>query len=606
MIMKANHLILILFYITFHFVMFSCSDDGLSSYNNNNSSNSNDDDSVEEEDDDEADYAYSVSDAMDENADNHEEDGDYTYSESDITEITLTTSSITIDGDGASLSNNTVTISKEGTYRITGTNNDIQVHVDTDDEGNVQIILNGANMTCSDSAPIFAENAEKVIIILADNTTNYITDASTYVYDSSDEDEPNAAIHSKADLSFYGNGTLNVTANYNDGITSKDGLIIKNGTFNITAADDGIRGKDYLIIEGGTFNIDAEGDGFKSDNDDDSDKGYIYIIDGTFTVDAGADGMQAETDLLIAEGTFDITTADGSESYLSNDDSAKGLKSNVNIVTDGGSFTLNCADDAVHTDGNLILNNGDYSINTGDDGLHADYNLEINGGSINIEDCYEGIESLVITINDGEIVVNSSDDGVNAAGGDSASSSPGFGGGGSTGNAYLYINGGYLAIYNPTGDGLDCNGDMEINGGTILIHGPKPNNANGSLDFDNSCLVDGGTIIGAGSSNMLETISSSSDQYSVLIKFSNTISAGTMINVQTSSGTEIFSFVPAINVQAVQFSTPELTTGSYVIYTGGSHSGTESDGYYTDGTYTAGSEYKTFSISSKSTTVGSR
>ncbi len=598
--MKFKYLLFCALIIAFNHFLTSC-DDGLSSDNQGNTSNS-DDDTVDEEDEDEDDYAYTVSDATDENEETHEETGDYTYDESDITEITLSSTSIDIDGDGASLSDNIVTISSEGTYRISGTSSDAQVHVDTDDDGNVQIILNGADMTCSNSAPIFAENAEKVIIILADNTDNYITDASTYEYDS-DEDEPNAAIHSKADLSITGTGSLTVTANYNDGITSKDGLIIKEGTFNITAADDGIRGKDYLVIDGGTFNIESEGDGFKSDNDEDSDKGYILINNGSFNIDAGDDGIQATTDLLIAGGTFDITTGGGSESSLGSDNSAKGLKSDVNIITDGGTFDINSADDAVHTDGNLIINDGNFTCNTGDDGFHADYNLEINGGDINIEDSYEGIESLVITINDGNIIVNSSDDGLNAAGGDSSSSSPGFGGGGTTGNCYLYINGGYLALY-VSGDGLDSNGDIQIEGGTILIHGPK-SSSNSSIDFDDSCLVNGGTIIGAGSSGMLETISSSSDQYSVIIKFSSSQSAGTMVNVQTSSGTEIFTFTPEASFQAIQFSTPELTTDSYVIYTGGSHTGTEEDGYYTSGTYTTGTQYKTFTISSKNTTVGS-
>ncbi len=571
-------------------------------------------------------YTYTVSDLMSDNQDSHEESGDYTWSESDITEIILSDNSISIDGDGATVSNAIVTISNEGTYRITGTSSDIQVLVDTEDEGNVQIILNGANMTCSTSAPIFAKSAEKVIIILADNTTNYITDASTYQYDSSDEDEPNAAIHSKADLSFSGSGTLNLTANYNDGITSKDGLIIKEGTYNITASDDGIRGKDYLTIDGGTFNIDAGGDGLKSDNDDDTDRGYILINDGYLTINAGADGMQAETDLLIADGTVDITSGGGSNSSVGADDSAKGLKANLFIISDGGTFTLNTADDAIHSDSIIVFNNGNYTLSTGDDAMHSEYDLSVNGGDINIEKSYEGIEAMIITINDGDIIVNSSDDGLNASGGTTTSTyslkaGPGgnMGGnngpdmGGDTGgdmggqdeatDAYIYINGGYLAIY-ASGDGVDSNGNLDIEGGTILVHGPAEG-GNGSIDYNGTGIINGGTLICAGSSDMTQGFDTSSNQYSVILTFDNTISSGTLVNIQNTSGDEIFTFKSAVNFQALIFSTPDLTTESYVAYTGGSYSGSETDGYYTGGNYTAGTQYTTFTITSISTSIGS-
>ena len=51
-----------------------------------------------------------------------------------------------------------------------------------------------------------------------------------------------------------------MNGNYNDGITSKDGLVITDGTISVTAADDGIRGKDYLVVGGGTYDVTAEAD----------------------------------------------------------------------------------------------------------------------------------------------------------------------------------------------------------------------------------------------------------------------------------------------------------------------------------------------------------
>ncbi|MBN2149694.1 MAG: carbohydrate-binding domain-containing protein [Anaerolineales bacterium] len=81
-----------------------------------------------------------------------------------------------------------------------------------------------------------------------------------------DENEPNAAIFSKANLTFYGNGSLTVDGNYQDGIASQDGLIIASGALMINAIDDGMRGKDYLVVKGGNITINAQSNGLKSDN----------------------------------------------------------------------------------------------------------------------------------------------------------------------------------------------------------------------------------------------------------------------------------------------------------------------------------------------------
>ena len=91
----------------------------------------------------------------------------------------------------------------------------------------------------------------------------------------------------KTNLSIYGDGTLTVKGNYNDGITSKDGLIISSGNISVSSADDGIRGKDYLVIKSGTININAGGDGIISDNEEDVGMGYINIDDGVLNITSG-------------------------------------------------------------------------------------------------------------------------------------------------------------------------------------------------------------------------------------------------------------------------------------------------------------------------------
>ncbi|MDD5766836.1 MAG: carbohydrate-binding domain-containing protein, partial [Candidatus Marinimicrobia bacterium] len=361
------------------------------------------------------DFTDKVINALVYNCDDHEDSDDYSWNTSSVIPITLNGSSINVTGSGATVSGTKVTVTSTGNYSISGTLSDGQIIVNTEDEGTVRLILNGANITSSTSAPIHIISAKKVVLVLADTTQNYVTDASSYS-SSTEEDAPNATIFSMSDLTIFGNGILTVDANYNDGIASKDGLIIKSGTININSVDDGIRGKDYLIVKNGNITVKSGGDGLKSDNEDDSSKGYISIEAGTLNITSGGDAIAAETDVLISNGTISLTSGGGS-GYAVGTISTKGIKAIVNTIIDDGTITINSADDALHSNGCLVINGGTFSISSGDDGVHADSILGINGGDILIKKSYEGIESAAIIITDGTIHVTSSDDGINAAGG---------------------------------------------------------------------------------------------------------------------------------------------------------------------------------------------
>ena len=154
--------------------------------------------------------------------------------------ITLNGDSISTDAAGVTVVGSTATITQAGAYLLSGMLNDGQIVVDTQDVAIVQLILNGVDLASSSSAPIYIRDAEKAVILLAEGSSNTVSDASTYIYASAEEDEPNAAIFSTADLSIGGSGSLTVTGNFNDGIASKDGLVIASGTIAVTALDDGI------------------------------------------------------------------------------------------------------------------------------------------------------------------------------------------------------------------------------------------------------------------------------------------------------------------------------------------------------------------------------
>ena len=546
----------------------------------------------------------------------------------DITASISLSDTISIDGSGATVDNNIVTISNGGTYSISGTSSNSQIIVDSASEENVYLVLNNVDLTCTNSAPIYVKSAKNTIIVLPDNSENTITDGTTYTFEDSSTDEPSAAIFSKDDLTIKGNGSLTVSANYNDGIVSKDDLKITGGNISVTSVDDGLIGKDSINIKGGTIKVTASGDGLKATNTEDTTKGYVLIEGGTLNIISTNDGIQAETNVNITEGTINITSGGGSVNSSSKNDnmqnpwgqwgkssnttssssdtsSAKAIKAVSNIIIDGGTITIDSSDDSLHSNDNLTINGGTFEISSGDDGIHSDTTLEINGGDINISKSYEGIESTAITINDGAIHLVSSDDGLNAAGGNDASSTSGRLGqnnfSSSTGS--ININGGYLYV-DASGDGIDANGSIDMNDGTVIVNGPE-NSGNGALDYDSSCNINGGLFIAAGTSGMTQSPSTSSKQNSVNV-FLSSQSANTLISIKNESGKDIVTFAPSKTYQSVIISSPNLQTNTtYTVYSGGTSTGNETDGLYTDGSASGGSEVGSFTTSSTITTVGS-
>lgn len=543
-----------------------------------------------------------------ENSPSHAEPNDYVIDSAQIVPIELNGASITANNAGVQVNGATATITAAGTYQLQGKLTDGQIIVDTDDAEPVKLVLNGVNLANSKSAPLFIKNADKTIILLADNSENFISDASEYVYENADQDEPNAALFSDTDLTIAGNGALTVQGNFNDGISSKDGLVIAGGNISVNAADDGIRGKDYLVVQNGALTVNAGGDALKADNDEDADKGYIAIENGEFKLTAGGDGMAAESNVTIAAGKFAITTGGGSGAQLGEDDSAKGIKTGAQLVIDGGVFTIDAADDALHSNDALTINNGEITIATGDDAIHADRTLEINAGKIEITQSREGIEGMVITINGGDIQVVSSDDGINAVDPDAGDTGGRPGGRNQdfsayTGKVFLYIHGGNIAV-DAAGDGLDANGAIQMTNGLVIVNGPTER-MNGAIDFDAAFNITGGTLIAAGSSGMAQTAGDSASQNSILVHFGTTVPGGTLIHIQNSAGKNVLTFAPSKDFQSLAFSAPELARGeTYTIYAGGSATGTATNGLYTDGAYTPGAEFASFTISQPITVIG--
>jgi hypothetical protein len=306
-----------------------------------------------------------------------------------------------------------------------------------------------------------------------------------------------------------------------------------------------------------------------------------------------------ETHIVIHGGEFDLYTAEGSGNTTFDKDlyTAKGLKSPVGITLYGGIFAIDSADDSVHSNDTIIINGGVYSLYSGDDAIHADEAITVNAGVIDVSECYEGIESMVITINDGEIHVQSQDDPINATDGSRGENDPGV---------YIYVNGGYSYFNCVNADGFDSNGAIVMTGGTVIVNGPV-SGANGILDYG-TFTMSGGVIIGAGTSNMAQAPGGGSSTQNALLLIFNQKTTGTLFHLETSDGTDVVTFAPAKAYASIVLSSSALETGTaYRVFFGGTYNGgSVKDGLYTGGTYSGGTEDEDlgFTISNNVTQIG--
>ena len=496
---------------------------------------------------------------------------------------------LSCEGNGVAISGKTITIGKAGTYYFWGIAENTNLIVEATNKDDVVLVFENVSIKSSNTAAIFVKQANVVTINIPSGTTSTFVDDTTYTELDEDE-EPDGAIFSKDNLKITGSGTLKVTANYKDGIVSKDTLTIIDTNVVVTSKDDGIRGKDYVQLKNSNITVNSEGDGIKSTNDTDESLGYVLIKGGKININSGADGIQAEQIINISDSDITITTTGdvdnshqenfgrqtASTQNTSSSDSAssKGLKAGKEITINSGKISITSTDDSIHSNYYVIINDGEISLSSGDDGIHADTNVKINDGTINIAKSYEGIEANYIEINGGDISVVASDDGINVSGGNDQSAIGGRDNFSNvdTGNRKLVINGGKVYV-NSDGDGLDANGSIELNGGEVIVPGTA-SNGNGALDYDNSFTVNGGSIIYYGATGMWQNPSTSSKQYSICFGVSG--KAGDEIVLKDSNGNIVANIKTEKTYGAVTISNSSLKQGeTYTLYINGTASGSQ-------------------------------
>ena len=533
--------------------------------------------------------------------DTHYSEQDLSWDASSETAIDLSNPTAT---DGVTVEDGTLTITKAGTYKLSGEYQG-QIKVETADSDAVRLVLDNANITNSSGAALNVVDADEVILYSASGTTNTISDGAEYT--ATGEDDPDAVVYSKADLTIAGEGTLKVNGNHEDGIHTSDGLVIASGTLEVNAANTGIKGKDYVDILGGTINVTAQQDGIKSTNDTDEGQGWTRLSNGTVTVNAGDDGFKASRVVEISGGSLTVEQSDeGIEAQYIN---VSGGDVNVTSADDGMNASLKTSDSE----------STDSSANTSDAANQQQNNQQqgsLPGGQQNgtsnqqqqgtgqppqgqppaMSGSSQDGTSQNGTTGTGQQQNNAQNQGNqnmgqppampggNAQDGTSQNGTTGTGqqgmgqppqggmpgGGGGTFevvDAAINVSGGNITV-NAEGDGIDSNGVTTLSGGTLIVNGPSQG-GNAALDTNGDLLLNGATVLSGSTADMFEAPSTNSTSGYLKLTNSSGFEQGSTVQVADSSGKVVANYkVTKSNVQLVLVSSSSIVKGqSYTVYT---------------------------------------
>lgn len=428
-------------------------------------------------------------------------------------------------------------------------------------------------------------------------------------------------------------------------LRGKDSVAILDGTFVLTSQKDGIQAsntedstKGWVQIDGGNFTIQSSGDGIQAETN-------LSIYDGSFTITSGggavngadhtenrgggfgrpggnrpdsangqtspempsqpaeggqtpsempsqpAEGEQSSSgnesdysELIFDPDDFDDTSTDDSDTTVS----TKGIKAGNALLIQQGTFVIDSADDAIHSNYSVTIDGGSFQLSSGDDGIHAEAYLNINGGTTTIAESYEGLEAAQIHISGGTTQVFSSDDGLNATGGSSFELVDGLlvlkdisssdteqtfcGRGGMfevEDNCDITISGGNLTVTTSNGDGIDSNGSLNVSGGTVLVFGSS-SGGEGALDYTGSSSISGGTLVALGSSGMAQSMEPDDSHATLMVTWDEVQPAGTRLTLCTQQGEILCSLQSTNSFQTAVIGTDSLSAGQEVsLYTGG-------------------------------------
>ena len=388
------------------------------------------------------------------------------------------------------------------------------------------------------------------------------------------------------------------------------------GTIKVLASKkDAFNVNQYFLMKGGTVSATGVGDDgiqvSKTDDTDDELNGQVIIKGGKLNLDITAEaakGIKCDDSLSVSGGEIYITTS-GNGTYDNDDADVKGsacMKADASITVSGGTLTLKstgAGGKGMSADGDINISGGTLSVtttgqqyvynnlDTSPKGIKADGNVNISGGDIEVTatggEGSEGIESKnIMTIDGGNIVVNTYDDCLNA-----------------TNN--ITINGGRIFASASGNDGIDSNGTLTINGGLVIAMGTREPEEGFDCD-QNTFTITGGTLIGLGGGSSTPT--SSTTTQPVTVTSVSQLNEGRYLTLADSDGNNIFAFrMPRTYSQAKMLvSSPKMSVGlSYSVGTATAATGTgEWQGYIAEASVEGGSNTSTFTQSQTVNTSG--
>ncbi len=522
-------------------------------------------------------------------------DLDPSYDASSATKIALAGTSATIEGEGASVEGSIITLNSATTYIVSGDLANGQILVNAGDEDKLQIVLDGASIHNETGPAIMIDNADKCFITLADGSVNSISDGTAY--ELADDDNSDAAIFSRDDLTINGSGALNVEGNYQHAVVSKDDLVITGGTMDIHSAQDAFQGKDALKIAGGTLTVEAGDDAFHSEL-------LFYVKDASIDIVTCYEGYEAEK--VIIDGgdhtiyaTDDAINASVSEDTVAQSDSQAGVTSGDmgdmgDMGGDRNPDDFQMPDNATGStpfgkmgDADKIPDSatppqlqgsGEQTTNASPPDIDATNQSSPDGSEIptlsgttppnrggagnansengNTPEPPSDANAQSGTFEDGDTSMMQRGGGMK----------DGFGGGfGDQGQAMatsseeclIQINGGSLNI---TGlnDALDSNGNVEINGGELLVCGPS-NGMDGALDYDLGAHINGGAILMLGSVGSTRGLDASGQAYAIEALRGD---EGCTVSIVDADGNTLAQMQATLGFQSVLVSAPSIAEGS--------------------------------------------
>ncbi|MBR1410974.1 MAG: carbohydrate-binding domain-containing protein [Prevotella sp.] len=333
-----------------------------------------------------------------------------------------------------------------------------------------EVKLNGANITNPDSAALNLLSGKRAYIVVADGTTNTLTDGTG--------GSQKGALYCKGKLLFNGKGKLSVTGNTNNAIHSADYIVFRSGN-NIYAkstANHGIKANDGVFINGGIINVEVSAEAAKGINCESN-----IIVNGGRTTVITTGGGTYDTDDKEAKGSAGIKadstfTINAGELWLkSTGTGGKGINVDMEANFCGGSVY-------VVTEGGQYKSNNDTSSPKG---IKADGNINISGGTIWVRTSGyngEGIETKSkMNITGGQVASYAYDDAINS-------------------KSDMTVSGGYVYAHGQHNDGLDANGNLYIKGGLVyaICSGSPEVAIDANTEGGYKLYLTGGTVVAVG------------------------------------------------------------------------------------------------------------